>query len=211
VYSGVMNSATLKNGMKYIADNDPILAELIRQWGTCTITPSTDYYHELVSSIISQQLSVKAAATIQARFLGLFNDKLPLPADILGTDTEILRKVGLSYAKVKYVRDLAERISDGRLDLETLPDMSNEAIIAELIAVKGIGEWTAHMFLIFCLGRLDVLPVGDLGIKMGIKKLYLLDHVPSPAEVAEVAAARSWHPYESIASWYIWRSLENKV
>lgn len=187
------------------------MGRLILQWGECTIRPNQNYYHELVSSIISQQLSVKAAGSIQSRFVDLFEGQLPSPQMIVETSPEKLRSVGLSSAKVRYVQDLATHILDGRLELDQLPRLSNGEIVAELTAIKGIGEWTAHMFLIFCLGRLDVLPVGDLGIKMGIKKLYGLDHVPLPKEVATIAIAQGWHPYASIASWYVWRSLENKA
>jgi DNA-3-methyladenine glycosylase II len=194
----------------HLAQKDPVMARLITQWGPCTITPSTNYYHALVSSIISQQLSVKAASTIEGRFVALYDGQVPTPEMIVATDPETLRGVGLSGAKVRYVQDLAGHIMDGRLVPERLPQLSNTEIIIELTAIKGIGEWTAHMFLMFCLDRPDILPVGDLGIKMGIMKLYGLDHVPTPAEVVETAAARGWAPYESIACWYVWRSLDNK-
>lgn len=205
-----MNEAIKVRATHHLSQADPIMDRLIEQWGTCTIEPNTDYYHSLVSSIISQQLSVKAASTIEMRFILLFGDVLPKPEDILAIDPEELRGVGLSYAKVRYVRDLAEHILDGRLQIEAIPKLSNQEIIAELTAIKGIGEWTAHMFLMFCLGRQDVLPVGDLGIKMGIKNLYGFDHIPSPTEVKETAVAHGWAPYESIACWYLWRSLDNK-
>ena len=206
-----MSAGPYLNATKHLSKVDPIMAALISEWGPCTIKPNTDYYHSLVSSIISQQLSVKAASTIEGRFVALFDGQLPTPAMIVGTDPDTLRGVGLSGAKVRYVQDLAEHILDGRLVLSRLPELSNSEIIAELTAIKGIGEWTVHMFLMFCLGRLDVLPVGDLGIKMGIMKLYGLDHVPTPAEVKEAAAGRGWAPYESIAAWYVWRSLDNKA
>ena len=194
----------------HLAEVDPIMARLIAQWGPCTIAPNTDFYHSLVSSIISQQLSVKAASTIEGRFVALFDGQLPTPAMIMATNPDALRGVGLSGAKVRYVQDLAVHILDGRLLPERLPKSTNTEIIAELTAIKGIGEWTAHMFLMFCLGRQDVLPVGDLGVRTGIMKLYSIDHMPSPLEVTEIAAARGWAPYESIACWYIWRSLGNK-
>ena len=206
-----MRAGLYLNATKHLSKADPIIAALIREWGPCTIKPNAAYYHSLVSSIISQQLSVKAASTIEGRFVDLYNGILPTPEMIVATDPHTLRGVGLSGAKVRYVQDLAEHILDGRLVPERLPELSNAEIITELTAIKGIGEWTAHMFLMFCLGRLDVLPVGDLGIKMGIMKLYGLDHVPTPAEVKETAAARGWAPYESIASWYLWRSLDNKT
>lgn len=194
----------------HLSTVDPVIGQLIEQWGPCTIKPHTNYYHALVSSIISQQLSVKAADTIEGRFMDLYGGTLPSPEQIVATDPEKMRSAGLSGAKTRYIADLAGRILDGSLEIERISTLSNQEVVSELTAVKGIGEWTAHMFLMFCLGRLDVLPVGDLGIKMGIKKLYHLDHVPSPAEVIETSAVRGWHPYESIACWYIWRSLENK-
>jgi DNA-3-methyladenine glycosylase II len=193
----------------HLSKADPVMDRLIRQWGICTIVPHTDYYQALVSSIIGQQLSVKAAGTIKHRFMGLYDGNLPTPEQIVATDPETMREVGLSYAKARYVRDLAQKILDGEVVLDELPQLSNEEIVAELTTVKGIGEWTVHMFLMFCLGRMDVLPVGDLGVRMGIQKLYGLDQLPTPVEVRETAAARDWAPYESVASWYVWRSLDN--
>jgi DNA-3-methyladenine glycosylase II len=152
---------------------------------------------------------VKAAKSIEERFLALYPGALPLPEQILATDHDTLRSVGLSNAKANYVKDLAQHIVDGKLELGKLDALSNDEIITELTAVKGIGEWTAHMFLMFCMGRSDVLPVGDLGIRNGVRKVYKLDDVPTPAQVSEIATANNWHPYESIASWYIWRSLDN--
>ncbi len=172
--------------------------------------PHHNYYQALVDSIISQQLSVKAAATIEKRFCALFgSNDFPPPEAILTKDIDELRSVGLSRGKATYVRDLAQHMVDGTLKFDHLDIKTNDEIIKELTAVKGIGEWTAHMFLMFCVGRLDVLPIGDLGIRNGIQKLYKLDHVPTPQEVTEFASKRAWHPYESIACWYIWHSLDN--
>jgi DNA-3-methyladenine glycosylase II len=117
--------------------------------------------------------------------------------------------VGLSRNKAAYVLDLAKHVADGQLQLDRIAELPNDQIIKELVAVKGIGEWTAHMFLIFALGRLDVLPVGDLGIRSGIQKLYGYDHLPTPAEIIELAAKNNWHPYESVACWYVWQALDN--
>ncbi|HSE61482.1 MAG TPA: DNA-3-methyladenine glycosylase 2 family protein [Candidatus Saccharimonadales bacterium] len=192
----------------HLAASDPIMAELVAAHGLFTPLPHTDYYWELVDSIISQQLSVKAARTIEQRFLALFDGKVPAAPELLSKTVEELRAVGLSRAKASYVLDLAKHVADGELQLERLPDLSNEEATKELVAVKGIGEWTAHMFLIFALGRLDVLPVGDLGIRTGIQKLYNLPALPSPAEVATLAKQRNWHPYESVASWYVWQALD---
>jgi DNA-3-methyladenine glycosylase II len=139
----------------------------------------------------------------------MFDGTFPAPEQILAKDIEQLRDVGLSRPKAAYVLDLAQHVLDGRLKFDHLDDLSNDEVIRELVAVKGIGEWTAHMFLMFCMGRLDVLPVGDLGIKNGIKKVYSLEHSPTPEEIKEIADKNNWHPYESVASWYIWQSLDN--
>lgn len=188
---------------------DPVMARLVAAHGVFTPLPHTDYYWELVDSIISQQLSVKAARTIEGRFLALFGGNVPAAAELLGKTVDELRAVGLSRAKANYVLDLARHVADGKLQLEKLPELTNEEIMKELVAVKGIGEWTAHMFLIFALGRLDILPVGDLGIRAGVQKLYDFPALPSPAQVRELAQKNGWHPYESVASWYVWQSFDN--
>ncbi|MEK7059630.1 MAG: DNA-3-methyladenine glycosylase [Patescibacteria group bacterium] len=207
-----MNLATpakLELAAQYLTAADPILTPIIKRAGRCTITPHSNYYWELIDSIISQQLSVKAAATIERRFQALFETEFPEPSAILAKSTEELRTAGLSQAKAVYIRDLAQHITDGKLEFDKFDGFDNETIIAELVAVKGIGEWTAHMFLIFCMGRLDVLPTGDLGIRNGIRALYDLAVQPSPTQVATLAVENGWHPYESVASWYVWHSLDN--
>ena len=195
---------------KMLSKQDSNLAPIIKQAGLADIEPHTDYYGTLVNSIIGQQLSVKAAATIKHRFQDLFGGKLPEPELILQKTVDELRTAGLSGAKANYVRDLAKHVVDGNIDFTKLNMLSNVEIVGELTAVKGIGEWTAHMFLIFCMGRLDVLPTGDLGIRNGVQKLYQLENLPSPQKVSQIAADNNWHPYESVASWYIWHSLDNK-
>jgi DNA-3-methyladenine glycosylase II len=199
----------LEAAMRHLVDADPVLALIIADAPLPDFTPHTDYYQALVNSIIGQQLSVKAAATIKKRFVDLFDGRYPSPEQILTRDTDHLRSVGLSRPKAGYIQDLARHILDGSVRFDTIDTLSNEEIIGELTAVKGIGEWTVHMFLLFCMGRLDVLPTGDLGVRSGIKKLYGFDQLPTPDEVREVAAKNNWHPYESVASWYIWRSLDN--
>lgn len=195
---------------KHLAKYDFVLAKVIKQAGPCSITPHTDYYWELIDSIISQQLSVKAAATIERRFQELLGSKVPKPQAILAKSVEELRTVGLSAAKANYIRDLAQHIVDGVVRFDKLNDQTNQEIINELTAVKGIGEWTAHMFLIFCMGRLDVLPTGDLGIRKGVGVLYKLEATPTPQQIIELSKKNHWSPYESVASWYIWHSLDNK-
>lgn len=200
----------LELGVRHIAKHDDVLRPYTLLAPVPRILPHANHYQELVESIISQQLSVKAAATITKRFVELYGGTFPAPEAILDTEPDELRGVGLSASKAGYIRDLALHVIEKKLRFDGLDDMSNEAIIAMLTDVKGIGEWTAHMFLIFSLGRFDVLAYGDLGIKNGIKALYGLDHTPTPEEVREIAHTRHWTPYESIACWYVWRSLDHE-
>lgn len=202
---------TLRLASGYLATADPIIGSIIKSVGQPTISPHSNYYQELVESIISQQLSVKAADTILKRFLDLFpGGQFPAPELILGIKIEELRAVGLSWQKAGYIQDLALKIIEGAVKFNHLDTLTNDEIIAELTNVKGVGVWTVHMFLIFCMGRMDVLPVGDLGIRNGIQKLYDLDITPTPEVIKNIAVAGNWHPYESVASWYVWRSLGNK-
>lgn len=200
----------LQAAASHLAAHDPHLKPIIEQFGLSTIKPHTDYYRELVEAIIGQQLSVKAAATIGKRFVELFGGAFPTPGQILERNIDELRAVGMSRPKASYVLDLAQHIVDGRLQPEKLPLMNNEDVTKELTAVKGIGEWTAHMFLIFSLGRTDVLATGDLGVRMAIKRLYGLDAPPKPDEMHTIADTYHWHPYESLACWYLWKSLDNE-
>lgn len=193
----------------HLSKADPVLSNVISTAPLPTFVPHTDYYKALVNSIIGQQLSVKAAATIKQRFVDLFGGSFPSPEQIIARDVEELRGVGLSRPKAGYVQDLAHHILDGSVQFGTLDQLSNDEIVTELTAVKGIGEWTVHMFLLFCMGRLDILPTGDLGIRSGIKKLYGLDELPDPETMQGIALKNNWHPYESVASWYIWHSLDN--
>ena len=199
----------LKKASRHLSKVDPVLSDIIKLYPECNIVPHTDYYWELIDSIISQQLSVKAAASIERRFQELMGSKVPKPEDILAKSVEELRTAGLSNAKANYIRDLAKNIIDGTVRFDALDSQTNQEIINELTKVKGIGEWTAHMFLIFCMGRLDVLPTGDLGIRNGVRKLYNLADAPTPQEIIEIAEKNKWTPYESVASWYIWQSLGN--
>lgn len=201
--------AQLKKAAKYLSKCDPVLAPVIKRAGLATIYPHRNYYWELVDSIISQQLSVKAARSIERRFQELFGSEYPEPAAIIKKSPEELRAVGLSNNKARYIQDLAHHVLDGRIRFDQLDSLSNEAVVDELTDVKGIGEWTAHMFLIFCMGRLDVLAVGDLGIRNGVRSLYNLANLPSPQEVRDIAEMHKWHPFESVACWYVWQSLNN--
>lgn len=200
----------LKAGREHLIAADPILGSVITNAPLPSFVPHGNYYQELVESIISQQLSVKAAATILKRFRDLFGDTFPSPEDILTKDIEVYRSVGLSRQKATYISDLAQKVLDGSVQFNHLDALTNQQVIEELTAIKGVGVWTVHMFLLFCMGRLDVLPTGDLGIKNGIQKLYGLDTCPTEADIEALAIQQHWHPYESIASWYIWHSLDNK-
>ncbi len=167
----------------------------------------TDHYGTLVRSIVGQQLSTKAAASIHARLLERFGGRAPTPDEVLADDPEALRAAaGLSHAKVRYLRSLAEHVLDGSLELDRLPDLSDDEVVTELTAVKGIGEWSAHMFLMFHLHRPDVLPVGDLGIRRAVKIHYGLPELPTPAELTEIA--EPWRPHRTLACIYLWRSLQ---
>jgi DNA-3-methyladenine glycosylase II len=207
----VATPKSLRDAAKYLASVDADLAPIIGIAGLPSITPNKNYYQELVGSIISQQLSVKAAATIFKRFLALFpGDEFPTPGQILEKNIEELRSVGLSRQKGTYIQDLAVKVLEETVRFNHLDALSNEDVIAELTKIKGVGVWTVHMFLIFCMGRLDVLPTGDLGIKNGMYSLYNLKEKPTPEEMEVIAELHKWHPYESVASWYIWHSLDNK-
>ena len=201
---------SLQAAVDHLSAHDPVLRPIIARAGLAEIKPHTNYYGALVSSNVSQQLSVKVADVIEGRFLELFDGKFPTPKEILSVDVEQLRAIGFSYAKGRYVHDLAQHIIDGRITFDRIPQQSNEEIITQLTDVKGIGEWTVHMFLMFCVGRLDVLPVGDLGIKNGIRELYGFEDMPTPAQITELAEKNHWGPYQSVASWYVWHSLDNK-
>jgi DNA-3-methyladenine glycosylase II len=189
---------------------DPVMRDLMRRYGPCGLADSqhTDPYKALVHSIVSQQLSSKAAATIARRFAELFGAKFPTPAQVLEMPPERLRSAGLSGMKVSFILDLAQRVHDGTLHLEALDAMTDEDVITELTKVKGIGRWTAEMFLMFRLHRPDILPLGDLGIVNAMKRAYRLRKTPTPARMMKIG--ESWRPYRSIACWYLWASLDNK-
>lgn len=193
---------------EHLSKSDPFLSPVIPRLGYCTIVPHQDYYRSLVDSIIGQQLSVKAADSIKRRFRDLFGKDFPEPSAILARSLDDLRTAGLSLPKARYIQDLAAHVESGTVRFDRIAQQSNEDIIRELTAVKGIGEWTAHMFLMFCVGRTNILPVGDLGIQNSIQRLYGLEARPLPAEMRAIAAQYQWEPYESIASWYLWESLD---
>lgn len=188
-----------------LEDADPTLAALMRRIGPCALRPRRDYFATLCDSIISQQLSPVAAATIYHRFAGLYPDRRLRPDRVAGTPLRRLYAVGLSPQKASYIKDLAAGFGDGRLQPRRFGRTSNEELIDALTSIRGIGRWTAEMFLIFALNRLDVLPVDDLGIRKAVKRWYRLRAIPGPAKLRRIAAP--WNPYESLACWYLWHSL----
>jgi DNA-3-methyladenine glycosylase II len=200
--------------LDHLSRSDDTLAALIGRIGPLDLDERAkrrgrpaDAYGALLRSIVGQQLSVKAARSIYDRLVALFGGDTPTPRELLAADPEALRGVGLSRGKVLYVRSLAEHVEDGELHLDSLTEMSDEQVIAELTAVKGLGVWTAHMFLIFHLARPDVLPVGDLGVRRAVERAYGLEGLPD-AETLERLGER-WAPYRSLASLYLWESLDN--
>lgn len=189
---------------------DPVLGAAIKSIGPCGMAERQrkDHLSALVGSIVSQQLSTKAAATIFGRFTALFPDHhITSAASIAALDDATMRGVGLSGQKVTYLRDLSARIIDGRLNLDELETLPDEQVIERLTAVKGFGRWTAEMFLMFRLHRPDILPIGDLGIQNAIQRLYKLRKRPNPKRMLKLG--ETWKPYRSVASWYLWQTLRN--
>ncbi|MBI3397360.1 DNA-3-methyladenine glycosylase 2 family protein [Candidatus Woesebacteria bacterium] len=186
---------------------DKYLSPIIARVGSCTIKPSKpkDYFFDLVDSIISQQLSGKAAGIILNRVRGELGSGLS-PTILLKTDDEKLRNCGLSWAKVKYIKDLAQKIEGEEVNLEKLDKLEDEEIVSELVKVKGIGRWTAEMFLMFSLARPDVFPIDDLGIKKGINKLFKKEILRQEIE----EKSNRWKPFRTAASWYVWALNDNK-
>jgi DNA-3-methyladenine glycosylase II len=177
--------------------------------GDARVGPPADHYGALVRAIVGQQLSTKAARSIYSRLTERFDGRTPTPEQVLADEPEELRAAaGLSRAKVSYLRSLAEHALSGELELERLEELPDEQVISELVAVKGIGVWSAHMFLMFHLLRPDVLPVGDLGIRRAIELAYGLDGLPDAATMERIAAP--WRPHRTLACRYLWRSLDNE-
>jgi len=196
-----------------LAGADPVMAGLIARIGTMSLErrrrgrPKGDAYGALLRAIVGQQLSAKAAATIFDRVLALYGGRVPAAQDLLETDESDLRGAGLSGRKVEYLKDLAQHVVSGELEVDRLGDLTDDKVIEEITAVRGLGVWTAHMFLIFHLEREDVLPVGDLGIRNAIKTEYGLDELPTPDEMESMA--EPWRPHRTLACLYLWESLAN--
>lgn len=197
-----------RRAIAHLRAADPKLASVIDAVGQCTFAPGQGGTHftAVARAIVYQQLSGKAAATIYGRFAQLFDAGEPVAHALLSLSEEELRGVGLSRQKATYLRDLATRTSTGEIAIDRLHDLSDDEVIAALTSVKGIGRWTAQMFLMFRLCRPDILPDLDLGIQKGIQRAYRLRKLPPPTRVLEIG--RKWAPYRTIASWYLWRSLD---
>jgi DNA-3-methyladenine glycosylase II len=187
-----------------------VLATLIRKHGPCGLAAAqrADHFSALVRAIVGQQLSTKAAATIHRRLIALVGDVAATPASVACLTDDQLRSVGLSRQKTAYLRDLCAKVAGGVVHLDALERMTDDDVIAELTTIKGVGRWTAEMFLMFRLHRPDVLPVGDLGIVNAVKNVYGLRKKPTAARIMQIGEA--WRPYRSVASWYLWRSLDNE-
>jgi DNA-3-methyladenine glycosylase II len=204
-----MTAADYDKARRLLARKDPVLGGLIKAHGACGLAAAqhVDPFRALIHAIIAQQLSTKAAATIAGRFAALFGGN-PTPRAVEQVSDPQLRAVGLSGQKIRYIRDLCARVADGSLALQSLDALPDAEVIAALTAVKGIGRWTAEMFLIFRLQRPDVLPVGDLGIVKAVQRAYRLRKIPSPDRLTRMG--ESWRPYRSVACWYLWASLDVK-
>jgi DNA-3-methyladenine glycosylase II len=198
----------MRKAVNHLRKSDPVLAAIIDRVGSCRMQFAEPQFHRLAEAIVYQQLNGKAASTIFKRFATLAGEPLT-PAGILKLTKDQMRAVGLSQQKSAYMRDLAEKAYTGALDFTRLPDLSDDEVIKHLTQVKGIGVWTAHMFLIFSLRRPNILPTGDYGVQVAMKKHYKKRKLPKPKDMEKIAKA--WAPYRSVACWYLWRSLDIKT
>jgi DNA-3-methyladenine glycosylase II len=201
-------SFSILDALTHLRQVDPHLGALIDRVGAYDAPRRSDPYAALVRAILFQQLAGAAASAIQKRFFALHDpvDRAPTPEQMLDLTDEQFRTAGISRQKMGYLRDLALHVADGRLDLKALPALPDEDVIERITAVKGLGEWSAHMFLMFHLGRPDVLPAGDLGVRSGMRVTYGLESVPTPKEALLIG--QKWAPYRSVGSWYMWRAIE---
>lgn len=205
----VLTATSVKEAVAALRANDPKLAKAIDRIGPCTLKPRRDgtHFDDIVRSIVFQQLSGSAATTILNRFVAQCGDgQPPSPERILALDEQTMRAAGLSGAKTAAIRDLARHVVEERLPLEAVESLDDEAVIELLVQVRGIGRWTAQMFLMFRLWRPDVLPVLDLGVRKGAQRIYNMRALPDAARLEKVA--KTWRPWASIASWYCWRTLD---
>lgn len=201
------SGSQFRKAVQHLKLSDPILGAIVEKVGPCRMEFGPPEFHSLAEAIIYQQLNGKAAVTIFKRFAALAGEPLT-PQGILKLSDEQMRSAGLSKQKASYLRDMAERANRGQLDFSRLHQFTDDEVITHLTQVRGVGVWTAHMFLIFTLKRPDVLPTGDFGVRMAIRKLYRKRKMPDPKQMERIA--RSWQPYRSVACWYLWRSLDIK-
>jgi DNA-3-methyladenine glycosylase II len=197
----------MRKAIVHLKKSDPVMRAIIERVGAYKIQHRDPSFETLVRSIVYQQLSGKVASVILGRLIALLPDGIATPESILKLTPARMRKAGLSKQKTAYIRDLARKTKQGRVQFETLGDLADHEVIEHLTQVKGIGVWTAHMFLIFALRRPDILATGDLGVRIAIRKAYELEELPAPKQVEELAMA--WRPYSSVAVWYLWRSLDS--
>ena len=190
----------------FVLNKDKKLKKIISSVGEYNIRIISNSFEALVEAIITQQISDAAGKKISLKFKNLFGKKYPTPSDVIKLSKDEIKSIGLSKMKAEYIFDLSKMIVDKKLDLQIFKKMSNENVISELIKVRGIGRWTAEMYLIFALGRMDVFPLGDLGLINGIKKLYHLEN-PSTEEILKIT--NNWIPYRTMGTWYIWRGVKN--
>ena len=198
-----------KNILIHFDQNDPVMAQVIRRFGPLKLKRNRNYFVVLCKAIVAQQISVAAADTITGRFQALFDGSAPTPERVLRLSDAVLRGVGLSRQKVAYLKDLSCHFHEKAIRPHRLHYMDNEEVIRQLTAVHGIGRWTAEMFLIFSLNRPDVLPVGDLGLQLGLKKLYRMRKLPTVKRMRTFG--KKWHPLETVATWYAWRTQDEKI
>ena len=198
----------MRRAVLHLKKSDPVLRAIIERIGPCKMQFGDPVFHSLAEAIVYQQLNGKAAVTIFKRFAALAGDPVT-PAGILKLTPKQMRSVGLSKQKSSYLFDMAERAHRGELDFSRLEGMSDDQVIEHLTQVKGVGVWTAHMFLMFTLRRPNVLPTGDYGVRMAMKKAYNKRKLPKPEAMEKIAKA--WEPYRSVASWYLWQSLDVKT
>ncbi|MEN6606361.1 MAG: DNA-3-methyladenine glycosylase [Bryobacteraceae bacterium] len=196
----------MRKAIRHLKQADAVMARLIEGIGPCRIRFLDPAFETLAKSIVYQQLSGKVASVIFERLKATANGRKLTPKAFLAVDTETLRGVGLSRQKIEYLRGLAQSSQSGEVNFRALQRMDDAEVLKVLTGIKGIGVWTVHMFLIFALRRPDVMPIGDLGIRAAVRKAYGMEAVPTPVEVGELA--ESWRPYRTLASWYLWRSLE---
>jgi DNA-3-methyladenine glycosylase II len=194
----------IKDAIIFLQKNSD-LAPIIDSVGEYKLKRKNHHFSVLVESIISQQIATNAAEAIFNRFKKLY-PKFPTASEILSTKKSKLRAVGLSGMKIEYLKDLARHVEEGKLNMKTFSKMEDEEVITQLTQVKGIGRWTAEMFLIFSLGRQDVFPVDDLGLRKGVQMVFSLPEIPKPREVERLG--EKWKPYRTIATWYLWKSLQ---